>query len=301
MATALGIGSLIGGIGSLFGGIFGASAASKAAAQQLAAQKQAVGELQGSEAQALNYQGRATDTSLARLQPYLSAGTAAEGNLADLTATPGQGLLTPWTQQFSAPTAEQAAATPGYQFQLQQGENAVQNSAAARGGLLSGGTLADMNNYAQGTASTNYQNQFNNAQAQYQSGYQTFLNNQQNTYNMLSGQAQVGQNAANSMGTLSQMGAQNYGAITTNTGSDIAGLLGQQGATQAGGTLGTAQALAGIPAGVSNSLLNYGVLSQLNPGSSNSTNPLYPGSSGTLPTNTQGAAGYTPLALPPPQ
>ena len=64
---------------------------------------------------------------------------------------------------FTAPTAAQAAATPGYQFQLQQGLSALQNNAAAGGYLRSGGSLKNFNDYAQGVASTNYQNTFNNA------------------------------------------------------------------------------------------------------------------------------------------
>src|SRR5258708_9493587 len=93
---------------------------------------------------------------LSNYAPYLGAGANATGMLSQMTGTPGQGLLTPWTNTFTAPTAEEASKTPGYQFQLQQGENALQNSAAAQGGLLSGGTLAGMNKYAQGPSSQNH-------------------------------------------------------------------------------------------------------------------------------------------------
>jgi hypothetical protein len=237
-----GIGSLIGGVGSIFGGLFGASESSKAEKQYLAQLQNAQNSLQGNMEQGLgNY------------NPYLAGGSQAEGLLSEMLGTPGQGLLTPWTQQFQAPTAAQAAQTPGYQFQLQQGENAMQNSAAAQGGLLSGGTLAGLNNYAQGVASTNYQNTFNNALSQYQSAYQTFLNNQQSTYGMLSGQAGQGLQAAGGAGNL-----------ISGIGGDIASLYGAKGAAQAQGTIGQANALSGILPGVSNSLLGYGLLSQMN-------------------------------------
>jgi hypothetical protein len=261
---------IVSGLGSIFGGLFGGGAAKKAAQQQIEAEQKAQGVIQGSEKQALGYQQNATDTSLGNLQPYLQAGTQATSNLNQLTGTPGQGLLTPWTQQFTAPTAEQAAQTPGYQFQLQQGEQALQNSAAARGGLLSGQTLGDLNNYAQGVASTNYQNVFNNAQSQYQSAYNTFQNNQNNTYNRLMGLSNTGQNAANTMGSLAQMGAQNAGNITSSAGGDIASLYNAQGAARAGGTIGTANAYGSIIPGITNSLQNMMLMKNLIPSSSSS-------------------------------
>src|SRR5579863_7596324 len=166
---------------SLLGGLFGNSASQEY--QQ--ALQQAEQYLQGQETQGLqNY------------QPYLNAGKSATNTLSSLLGTPGQGLLQNWTGQFTAPTAAQAEQTPGYQFQLQQGLGAAQNSAAGQGSLLSGRTLADLNNYAQGTASTNYQNTFNNALTQYQSAYNTFLNNQNNQYSRLMGLSGEGLQAA---------------------------------------------------------------------------------------------------------
>src|SRR5215469_5780864 len=167
-------------------------------------------------------------------------------------STNGQGLLAPWTQQFTAPTAAQAEQTPGYQFQLQQGLNAMQNSAAGQGGLLSGRTLANLNNYAQGTASTNYQNVFNNALTQYQSAYNTFLNNQNNQYSRLMGLSGEGLQAAGGEGQLIQ-----------GMGGDIASLMGQQGAAQAGGTMALGQGIGGALNSIGqsftlNSLMNGG-------------------------------------------
>lgn len=51
--------------------------------------------------------------------------------------------------------------TPGYQFRLGQGINAIDRSAAARGMLNSGNRLYDLENYAQGLASAEYDNQLN--------------------------------------------------------------------------------------------------------------------------------------------
>jgi len=222
----------IGAAGSIFGGLFGANASSKASQQYIDALKQAQGSLTDTE-----------NKGLANFQPYLSAGSGATGMLSDMLKTPGQGLLTPWTNTFQAPTAEQAAQTPGYQFQLEQGNNAIQNSAAARGGLLSGGTLADMNKFSQGLASENYQNTFSNSLTQYQNAYQSFLNNQNNTYSRLMGLSNNGLSASNSAGNL-----------ISGIGGDIASLYGQQGAARAQGTIGSANSLVGMIPGLTGNL-----------------------------------------------
>jgi hypothetical protein len=48
-------------------------------------------------------------------------------------------------------------------FQLEQGRRAIDQSAAARGGLVSSGTLRDLMNYGQGIAQNAWQGAFNNA------------------------------------------------------------------------------------------------------------------------------------------
>lgn len=49
-------------------------------------------------------------------------------------------------------------ATPGYKFRMDQGMKALERTAAARGNLLSGNTLAAAQEYGQGLASQEYQN-----------------------------------------------------------------------------------------------------------------------------------------------
>lgn len=81
---------------------------------------------------------------------------------------------------------------PSYQWRLDQGLGAVQNSAAAGGMLNSGGTLKALTNYAQGAASQEYQNQFTrqNALASYvqpaasglATANQNYANNQSNAF-----------------------------------------------------------------------------------------------------------------------
>jgi len=238
------IGMGISAAGSLFGGLFGGNASNQAAQEYEQALQQASTFLQGQEKQ-----------GVANFQPYLDAGGAATKSLSDLLGTPGQGLLTPWTRQFTAPTAAEAEQTPGYQFQLNQGLNAVQNSAAGRGSLLSGRTLADLNNYAQGTASTNYQNTFNNALMQYGTAYQSFLNNQNSAYQRLMGLSGEGLSAANSTGQ-----------FMSSIGGDIASLMAQKGAAAAQGTIGQANAFGSILPSIGNAVSGFGMLNMLNGG-----------------------------------
>jgi len=56
-------------------------------------------------------------------------------------------------------TPEELAKTPGYKFALEEGKRAIEASAAARGGLLSGGAVKAAIRYATGTADQTYMNQ----------------------------------------------------------------------------------------------------------------------------------------------
>lgn len=58
--------------------------------------------------------------------------------------------------EFKAPTREEALADQGYQFTTQQGQQALENSAAAKGMLRSGNTWKALQDYGQQAASTQY-------------------------------------------------------------------------------------------------------------------------------------------------
>lgn len=79
----------------------------------------------------------------ANVQPYIGAGQNAIGNLQRLQSQPLQ------TQSFL---------DPSMQFAMSEGQKALERSAAARGGVLSGAALKDLTQYATGLASTNYNN-----------------------------------------------------------------------------------------------------------------------------------------------
>lgn len=61
-------------------------------------------------------------------------------------------------KEFQAPTGQTITGDPSFQFRMDQGRKVLENSAAARGVLNSGGTLADIINYGQKAASQEYSN-----------------------------------------------------------------------------------------------------------------------------------------------
>jgi hypothetical protein len=61
---------------------------------------------------------------------------------------------------FTGPTAADMTADPGYQFRLQQGQEALERSGAALGVTNTGGTLKDILDYGQRAASQEYGNVF---------------------------------------------------------------------------------------------------------------------------------------------
>jgi hypothetical protein len=158
---------------------------------------------------------------------------------------PGGALAQPWTQTFQAPTAAQAEATPGYQFALQQGLQGIQAGAAAQGNLLSGGTQKSLAQFAQGLASTTYQQTYQNAMNSYQTNYNTWANNQQNLYNRLMGLTGTGLTANQGLATAQGGLLGNIASLYNANTNAMAGLLGAQGAAQAAGTMGQAGQLGG--------------------------------------------------------
>jgi hypothetical protein len=109
---------------------------------------------------------------------------------------PGQA---PTPTRFVAPTAEEARNTPGYQFALEQGNQGLQRSAAAKGGLLSGGALKDISAYNVGMADQNYQNVWGNAFNANEAGNTDALNAYLGNAN-----AHIGASGLNLQGTNSQ-------------------------------------------------------------------------------------------------
>lgn len=118
------------------------------------------------------------------------------------------------------------ADTPGYQFALDQGLKATQNGYAAQGLGSSGAAMKGAANYAEGLASTTYQQQYQNALGSYQenlSNYQQQYGNQLGAYS--SGLQNYQQQYANQLGGYSANLAgyqQGFGNALSSYGTNIA-------------------------------------------------------------------------------
>lgn len=130
---------------------------------------------------------------------------------------------------------------PGYNFQMQQGQTALDRAAAARGSYLSGGALKAADRYNQDYASTAYN-----------TAYDRYNTDRTTKYNFLSGLAGTGQAATNT----------GVSAGTTSA-NNISNLLTQQGNVNAAGTVAQSNLL-------SQDLTGLGTAALKNTGSINS-------------------------------
>lgn len=190
------IGSLasagIGAVASMSAANTQSSAAKGIAANQLTAGKQAAG----------------------AMDPYVSNGLRG----IDLMNSNMGYLTTPY-----APTLAQLQATPGYQFSLDQGLKATQNSAVSRGLGSSGAALKGAADYATGLAQSTYASQA-----------QIYQQNQMQLQNFLTQMVSGGQSAASSQGDF-LLGGVNAAGQTALSGAQA----------QAAGTVGAANAFTG--------------------------------------------------------
>ena len=177
-------------------GALGAAAQSSAAAAQAAIAQQQI-----------DWTKKVYGNAQEGIKPYTHLGevgaTGYEANLPYLTSRYGMEdyrqspLYTPMVRNLA-----ELQATPGYQFQLQQGLQGVQQGAAAKGGLLSGAAGQAMNNYAQGQAAQGYQSAWERAQKAYGTAFTQDLNQKAQIGQMYLEPAKLGQNSVLGLGNI---------------------------------------------------------------------------------------------------
>jgi len=148
--------------------------------------------------------------------PYRDAGASALTKYADSLGLNGDAARQSFVDGFRA--------DPGYQFAFDEGQRAIQGSAAARGGLLSGGALRALQRTGQGMADQQYGSYLDRF------GYL----------------ANMGQNSAAQTGQFGAQSAGRQGAYALDAG-----------AARAGGYLSAAQ---GVNGAISNGLQMYGYM-----------------------------------------
>ena len=193
--------------GAILGGALLANSASKSAANT---QAQASSDATAAQQNALNQQ-------IALNKPFYDTGVNAMNNLA------GQAAYTPAAFNY--------AADPGYAFRFGEGMKALNATAAARGGLISGNALKGATDYGQAAGSQEYQNAYsryltNNAQNL--QAYNTNTANQQYLANL-------GQSSANNQANqIGQFGNAAAGNIIGAGNAQAAGAVGGANAISSG-------------------------------------------------------------------
>lgn len=189
--------------------------------------------------------------------PTLAGAGGETGNLSSLV-NPELGefgsLMQPFGEEFVAPTEEDLQLTPGYRFRLQEGQDVLEHSAAARGGLLTGATAEALTRYGQDYASGEYQNVYNRALTEYQQNYNIFQQNQANQFNRLASLSGVGQTAAAQLSSAGQFAAGNVGNILLGSAAQQGQSIQNAAAARASGYVGSANAITGGIAGATGSL-----------------------------------------------
>lgn len=178
---------------SIGGGVDASNAASDAARVQSDAANRAA-----------DLQYKQWQESVALQEPWRKAGEQALNKLIPLTD------YTPFSMaQFQA--------DPGYGFRMSEGMKALERSAAARGGLLSGATIKGAQRFGQDLASQEYTNAFNRYQTERAARLQP-----------LQSLAGVGQTTAQQLGQAGQTMASNVNeALTSGAAARASGYVGQ--------------------------------------------------------------------------
>ena len=202
---------------SLVSGLLGARATKQAADAQAAAQRDAMGAQQAMFERQVQLQ-----------EPFRQAGLTAQNRLMTLlglgpdTTAAEYGMA---ARPFDMQAFEQ---DPGYAFRMQEGMRALERSAAARGGMLSGNALRGITRFGQDLASQEYQNAFNRFQVERQARLnplQSLMGGGQTAANVLTGAAGgYGQQMGEGMTSLGNIRASQYMGRANALASGLQGL-----------------------------------------------------------------------------
>ena len=171
-------------------------------ADALAAQKDMFSQQQQYLQQQDQYNKGITLQNQANYQPYINSGQQGLASLTGAVNDPNSWL----NQKFNQQDMQQ---DDGYKFRLQQGQQALNNSLASQGGLLSGAAQKSLAGYNQDMASQEYQN-----------AYARFTNDRNNRYTQL-----------NNLAGMGLAGAQGYagGSPQSTTGTQLSNIAGNYG------------------------------------------------------------------------
>jgi hypothetical protein len=197
------IAAAIGSTAAIGGGLIAAGGAKKAGRVQAEAAEKAQ-----------LAQERMFQEQKALQEPFRQAGLTAQEQIMQLLGIGGDATAAGYgslAKPFGQADFEQ---DPGYAFRQAEGMKALERSAAARGGLLSGSTLKGIQRFGQESASQEYGNAFNRYQIERNARLnplQSLMGSGQSATNVLTGAAgQAGQNEAANIYNAAQARASGY-------------------------------------------------------------------------------------------
>lgn len=302
------------GIGTAISGVAQGVSSIAAAGIQASATNHATDLAKQTADNSLAFNKNVFDTQQANQAPWLQAGKTALGQLSEGTAAGGQ-----FTQKygqtfdpgkfsaptfsapgaFSAPTGVDESNDPGYQFRLQQGQQALERSAAAKGSATGGSALKAAARYGQDYSSNEYGNVYNRALQTYGTNYNSAVNNfttdynsklnafntnattgqnafntnynvwnqdQGNQFNHLASLAGLGQTANGQLSAAGTAAAGNVANINGNLGNNLANLTTQGGNALAAGAVGVGNAISSGIGNYQNNQMLQQILNQNNSG-----------------------------------
>ena len=198
----MGIEAAIIGAAVIGGGTSAISASKAAKAQKQAAQ------------QAQQTAESTFDKQAALQEPFRQGGLTAQNRIMELLGVGGNAAAADYGSAAKAFGNDQFQQDPGYAFRQSEGMKALERSASARGGLLSGSALKGIQRFGQDLASQEYQNAFNRYQIERSARLnplQSLMGSGQSAANVVTGAAGTeGQNIANAQIGAGQARASGY-------------------------------------------------------------------------------------------
>jgi len=262
--TAILGGALLGGVASMASSKQASSAAGSAAATQSAAADRATALQREMYYQSRTDALRQYEQGRADIAPWRTAGVGALGTL--------QNELGNYAGYVKDPSSY--LQSPGYDWQVQQGVNAIDRGASATGKLDSGQRSKDLMAYGQGMAAQDYGN---------------FLGRYSDLLNKYSGIAGTGMTSAGQMGAYGQNLGNQLGQYGQNYATGAGNSMMAGGNAMAGGMINAANARTGMYSNLSqigsNAANQYSMMNYLQQpsytGSGYSSNPYNIGEYGT--------------------
>ena len=210
-------GAIIGAVGAIGGGLIASSGAKKAAQTQAQA---------AADAQAA--QERMFQKQIDLQEPFRQGGLTAQQQIMQLLGIGGDANAPGYGSLAKPFGMDQFNADPGYAFRQSEGMKALERSAAARGGLLSGSTMKGIQRFGQDLASQEYQNAFNRYQVERAARLnplQSLMGAGQSSANVLTGAAgSLGQGLANTELAAGQARASGYVGSANALSSALGGV-----------------------------------------------------------------------------